>query len=192
MARRKATAVDAPQNLSEALPLLGEYARLEAIISQADAERERGIATLNDDYNALAAPLVNELAALTLRIKAWFEANRSQLTNDKRKSIAIGGCEIGHRTGNPTLKMPKGMDEALTITWLKLQDASWARALIRITETLDKAAMIRVLRLNSPSMATMWLTEAEYRTGQREQFFIQSTVPKPDATIEIPLLGTVQ
>lgn len=192
MARRKSNAVDAPQSLSEALPLLGEYARLEAIISQAAAERERGIAALHDDYNAIAAPLVNELATLTLRIKAWFEANRSSLTLDKRKSIEIGGCEIGHRTGNPRLKQPKGMTDELTITWLKLQNAAWARVFIRVTETLDKAAMIKAIRLAKPSVATTALNEGGYGTAQSEAFFIQSAAPQPEAMVEIPVVGTVQ
>ena len=192
MARRKSTATDAPQSLTEALPLLSEYARLEAIISQASAEREAGIAALNAEYDERAAPMLSALSDITVRIKTWFEANRAGLTGGKRKSIEIGGCEIGHRTGNPALKPPKGMNDALTITWLKLQNEPWAQHLIRVAETLDKAAMIRVLRLSEPSLATTRLKEAGYETKQGESFFIKSAAPAPEAVIDIPVSGSVQ
>jgi phage host-nuclease inhibitor protein Gam len=195
MARRKLAAVDAPQTLSEALGLLGAYSRLEAMISQAAAEREAGIAKLNDEYTAFAAPLMSELADITRQVKTWYEANRSSLTLDKRKSIDLGGCQIGHRTGNPKLKLPKGMNEVGAIAWLKSianDDAKWPLSLIRVSEALDKAAMIKALRLDKPSMATMGLIEGGFDTGQREQFFIQSLAPKPETSAEIQPEGCLQ
>ena len=192
MARRKSNAVDAPQTLAEATLLLNEYARIEALISQLSAEREAGFAKLQADYQAMAAPLGEQLGLLFKQIKPWYEANRAAMTLDSRKSVKIGGCEIGHRIGNPTLKLPPTKSEASAIAWLEAQFAeglSWPNGFIRRVKTLDKAAMIRVLRLDAPSLATIGLQDGGFLVTQREVFFIESAALPGVMT---PVEGTEQ
>jgi phage host-nuclease inhibitor protein Gam len=185
MARRKSPAVDAPQTLDEAISLLDRTSALMAGLSSLEADREASLAAIAAAHDAVAGPVEQELKSLFIRLKPWWEVARDQLTDGKRKSVELGGCVIGTRTANPSLKLPKGKsaDEVIEM----LMNFGLAQ-FCNVKTTLNKAAIIMALRQPVGLIQEMLVCDVQVSVSQAEEFFIDRLPPKAAATetVEMP------
>jgi phage host-nuclease inhibitor protein Gam len=177
--RRKTAALDAPQSTEAATLLIGSYAEVITGIEEMRAAADHAIAQIEANRDAQIAPLDIEAKDLFRQLSRWWSVASDDVTGGVRKSVIIAGCMIGIRTATPSLKLPSGMNETGLLNWLLAQasaGARWAEVCIRRTEKIDKQTIIKVLRLDAPSMATMALKDHGLDTKQPEQFFIDRIV----------------
>lgn len=170
--RMKAAAVAVPQTMEAAIDRLARFARLEGemeLVSLAAADAKARIDAARD---IAAAPIVAEMKLIMAELKPFWEARRQEITGGKRKSVVLGGCEIGTRLGNPSLAYPKDQEEEL-LEELGYLGFRWA---IREKPEFDKPAIIKAL--NPDPNIDFEIADAAALTGlgfavrQTETFFI--------------------
>lgn len=132
-------AVRSPRTLKAATSLLERFAELDEQIAAIEAERRTALAEANAESDNLLAPLLPQREDLRAALAEWWQAAGHELTEGKRKSIALGGCEIGSRSGVATLGFSG--DEKTTVT--ALAKLRWARELIRVNVSVDRAAVLK-------------------------------------------------
>jgi phage host-nuclease inhibitor protein Gam len=179
--RTKSTAVAAVQSREEAIEKLRRFADLTGQI-EARAERVKAaIAQMKAEADKLDAPLVAEMLAIHAAIQPWWAVAGATVTTGDRKTAELGGCVLGHRIGNPTLKYPTPEPVAIRL----LLEQGW-KGLLRIKTELDKPAIVAALRwLDAPvrageandenidvEYARRWFAATGFRVAQKEEFFI--------------------
>ena len=188
--RRKADKLPAAKTTEEAIALLARFAEVDGEIERENALTELTIANLRAARDTLQAPLKAELKALFNQLKPWWAVAHEQLTEGKRKSVELGGCQIGHRTSTPALKL-EGLTEAEAIEHLEaLGFEAWA---IRTKKELDKPALIAALRklgatgedgeLNADGVDAQVLDGLGLKVSQKEEFFI-ARIPPVEPAVE--------
>lgn len=188
--RRKADKLPAAQSTEEAIALLARFAEVDAGIERIKADAERLIADLRAGRDLHLEPLNAELKVLFNQLKPWWAVAGEQLTEGKRKSIELGGCQIGHRTTTPALKL-EGLTEAEAIEHLEtLGFEAWA---IRTKKELDKPALIAALRKlgatdpdgvpNADAIDAEVLSGLGLKVSQKEEFFI-ARIPPVEPAVE--------
>lgn len=173
--RRKAKALDAPQTLEAATALVGRYADLITGAEEIRAAADHAIAQIEAGRDEMLAQIDVEAKDIFRQLSRWWAVSSNEVTAGVRKSVQIAGCLIGVRTATPSLKLPSGLTEKGVLAWLLEQAANgidWADGCIRRTEKLDKQTIIKVLRLEQPSVATTALIDKGLATKQGETFFI--------------------
>lgn len=125
-----------PENIDEAadfVALIGDETRsLERI--QIDMKEE--MAAVKKKYEELAAPHIEERAALTEGLRIWASANRKQLTRGgKVKYVRLPTGKIKWRTRPPSVTI-RGAEAVLK----RLKEAGLT-AFIRVKETINRAAI---------------------------------------------------
>ena len=174
--RRKAPAMPAVQSKAEAIDLLGRYSQLQASIDGTTARTDAAIAQLKTERDAIIAPQEAEMKTIAAQLQPWWEANRDELAGDRR-SIELGGCQIGHRLTPPSLGFPKPEQVAVTL----LRDAGWV-GLLRVKMELDKPAVMTAIRLLESGIgpddvevatARRALTTWGFKIVQKDEFFIE-------------------
>lgn len=93
--RRKAVRQQAPQTLPEALLLIEEYADILTGIEELDADAVASIAAIKAERDKMTAPLEQRLKDIFLRLRAWWAVAAPDLTDGKRKSVDLAGCQLG-------------------------------------------------------------------------------------------------
>lgn len=189
--RRKSEVLPAAQSREEAIALLGRYADIAAQIEAIDNLTARIVARCKADDDQCKAPLIAEQEAIFLRVKPWWAVAGATVVEGDRKTAELGGCLLGHRTGNPTLKHPTPVDKAVGL----LVGKGWV-GLLRVKYELDKPAIAAALRwLDTPRAAAepndenidvvegrTWFARTGFRVVQTEDFFIDRLPPKSQAT----------
>lgn len=152
--RRKATAQQAPQTLEQAIALIGHYRDLVDKVEAQDKFRQ---------------------------LRAWWAVAAPELTGGKRKSVQLAGMLIGERTTPPALKLTKGTKPQEIVDALIDQ---FHDEYVIISTKLDKAAIIKLLRLQLDEAATdpetlellshreILTEELKLSVSQKEEFFI--------------------
>jgi hypothetical protein len=125
--RRKSEVLPAVQSRAEAIEKLQRYAALSAQIEARAARVTAAIAQLKAEADKLDAPLIEEQQAIFLAIKPWWAVAGATVAEGDRKTAELGGCLLGNRTGNPTLKHPSPMEKAVGL----LVERGW-KGLLRI------------------------------------------------------------
>lgn len=133
------TAVRAPRSLKAATAMLEQYAGIEGQIATIEEARAAELAKVNATFDELAAPLLPQRANLKGKLTAWWLDAGAALTDGKRKSIALGGCEIGSRIGSASLGVA-GDERVIAAALVKKR---WARDLVRVTVSLDRVAVMK-------------------------------------------------
>lgn len=195
--RRKADKLPAAQSTEEAIALLARFAEVDVGIERINADAERLIADLRAGRDLQLEPLKAELKALFNQLKPWWAVAGEQLTEGKRKSVELGGCQIGHRTSTPKLTL-EGLTEAEAIENLEILGfEAWA---IRTKKELDKPALIAALRkmpaksldemddaeldaLNADQQDAALLDSLGLKVSQKEEFFI-ARIPPLEPAVE--------
>ncbi|HMO74559.1 MAG TPA: host-nuclease inhibitor Gam family protein [Sphingopyxis sp.] len=132
-------AARAPRSLKSATVLLERFADVDGRITVIEAARRAELVEVNARFDAQAAALVAERDDLSAKLKAWWLCKGHELTLGKRKSLAIGGCEIGSRLSPATLQVAGDADKIA----LALQKKSWAGELVRTTVSIERAAVLK-------------------------------------------------
>ena len=132
-------AVRAPRSVKAAQLLLERFAVVDGDIAAIEARRRAALVRINAAFDRRAADLVREHVDLADKLKAWWPGAAAELTGGTRKSVTLGGCEIGSRSAPATLGVA-GDAEAIA---LQLQKKSWAGELVRTTVSIDRAAVLK-------------------------------------------------
>jgi len=190
--RRKSEVLPAVQSRAEAIEKLQRYAALSAQIEARAARVTAAIAQMKAEADKLDAPLIAEQQAIFLAVKPWWAVAGGTVTEGDRKTAELGGCLLGNRTGNPTLKYPAPEPVAVKM----LLERGW-KGLLRIKAELDKPAIVAALRWLSAPFGTVdagdedidvaaardWFAAAGFRVTQKEEFFIDRLGTVPAATV---------
>jgi predicted DNA-binding protein (UPF0251 family) len=129
-----------PRTTAEAQVLLADYAANAAAIDAIETLRNSEISAANAKADEAAVPLRIKRDAMRDALEAWWAKAGAALTQGKRRSIELGGCELGLQAGRSTLVV---QDEAAVVAALK--DQLWAAYLINVKVTLDKRAALKAL-----------------------------------------------
>lgn len=171
--RRTAPKIEAPQTLEAAIALIAEYRDLNDTVEQLNADASSAIAQIEAARDAMAKPLEVRASNLFLQLRAWWAVAAPELTQGKRKSVPLAGCNIGERTSPPALKLRK----------IKMADliekllAGKKLPLLRITHKLDKPTAIKAIQAADEN--GRFLSELGATVAQGEEFFIDWPRPKP-------------
>ena len=180
-ARRKSPAQPAPQTLEQAIALLGRFAGLSHQLAGLEADRAGAKARIDEETDQAVTPIALELDQIHRQLKPWWAVAGAELTAARRKSIELGGCLIGERTGNPRLLYPKPETNAVQL----LAERAFDR-LLRIKRNLDKPAILKLLGVADDAPAGEKLDAQElrdlgFRANQPEEFFVEA-LPQGEAT----------
>lgn len=159
--------------LEQATTLAGDYAALAAQADKINARREAQVARIGAACDAAIAPLVSRMDALVEQLRPWWAANAAELTKGKRKSIELGGCQIGTRTPAAQLTHSFANDEDAVAA---LQAHRWAKPLVRIRYSLDRKAIVGALADKNAQR----VAELGFGARQEPVFFV---TPLPSAPI---------
>lgn len=129
----------APRSLKAATAMLERFADVDGQIAAIEEARRAELAKVNATYDDLAAPLLPQLADIKGGLAEWWQAAGAELTEGKRKSIALGECEIGSRSAPASLGID-GDEKAIARGLIKMR---WARELVRVSFSLDRAAILK-------------------------------------------------
>lgn len=155
-----------PRSIPAATRLLERYAELDGQLATVEGWRAQAIAQANASADTEAAPLLKELAGIRAAIEPWWSANAAALTDGKRKSIELGGCMIGSRTSRPTLTIAGDEKDVVAV----LNGLRWAKPLLRVKVTLDRAAILKSLDgSRSAALAELGIGRSE----PEEQFYVE-------------------
>jgi phage host-nuclease inhibitor protein Gam len=181
--RHSAPALDVPQTIPAGVAMLARYAELGAGLDEITRSADRSKAAIDAHRDELASPVIAEMKAIQKAMKPFWEARKGEITGGKRKSVVLGGCEIGTRLGNPTLDYPKGTDEELICQLIDPLGFDWA---VREKLELDKLAILGALRLGEDELGNE-LDKADakalaglgFAVKQTETFFIDRVTSEP-------------
>lgn len=161
--------VPQPRSLAQATEQAERYAQLAAELAAIEANRAQALAGTNGVADALAAPLIEERAAILAAMQPWWARAAAKLTDGKRKSIELGGCVIGSRTGAVALAVPGGSDKAA----LAIAIASPLRAKLTVPKrSLDKKG-IRALIEKGGTLAAKIVALGFSLPAGEEEFFLE-------------------
>ncbi|MFA7505281.1 MAG: host-nuclease inhibitor Gam family protein [Burkholderiaceae bacterium] len=128
-----------PRTTEQATAMLERFAVLADEIGAVEADRNAAIADANAIADKALEPLLAEQGVLLTKLEPWWAKASAELTKGKRKSIELGGCMIGSRLGRDTLGTADELEPV--IAWL--QKREWAAPLLRVTTTIDRAAVLK-------------------------------------------------
>lgn len=134
--------VAAPRNVADATVLCERFATLEGEIALIDSARNDSIAACNNIADTAAEPLIAERDAIVAKLEPWWKRMAAKLTEGtKRKSIELGGCMIGTRSGRDSLAVAGDEDVIVKA----LEKKSWAKPLLKVAAKLDKVAILKTV-----------------------------------------------
>lgn len=163
------TRIARPRTIEQATELLARYAANAAQIGALDANRQAAIAATDAVADALVAPLAEEQTKIEALLAPWWAEHKAALTKGKRKSVDLGGCNIGTRTASEKVEFAHGDDKAALAAVLASPHKGKATALKRV---LDKVVIAKLL--GGTSAAAVALRALGFGiAGGGETFFIK-------------------
>lgn len=148
------------------LAMLERFAEVQAQLDEIDQARAAEIAVIHARADAAAEPLRAEQIKLTGKIQAWFDKRGHLAVPVGRKSVVIGGCEIGRRAVRPSLTIAG--DEAAVIE--ALGALRWGKPFLRTKVTIDRAVVLKALDgTRGDALAELGFAKA----GGEDQFFVR-------------------
>lgn len=122
--------------VNDAIHRIGEHQR---DVTRLEAELNDKLAVLKAEYELLADPHRQEMKALAAGVQTWCDANRVAITdNGKVKYARFASGEVNWRTGQPAVKVKKGLGDAL----LELLKSRGLGRFVRTKEELNKEAIL--------------------------------------------------
>lgn len=128
-----------PRTIAAATELCERYAELDGQIAAIEEQRQADIAAVNADADRAANDLIAQRDAIAEKLEPWWPGAAAELTQNKRKSIELGGCVIGTVDGRATLAIAGKEDEIAA----RLAKLRWAKNLVRIKPALEKAVILK-------------------------------------------------
>lgn len=151
--------------------VLGRYA---AAVIEADALK----AELDRKVNELRAGYEERAAALGKRAEIFFADIEAYLANNPeeipagRKSLELLHGTVGYRTGNPTVRLPRGVDEAALCEELR---CSGFPKYVRTREEVNREAVLAADDAARESLAAHGVKV----TQTKDRFFIEIKREQP-------------
>lgn len=130
-----------PRTIEAATPMCERYAETDGQIKALEQRRNMLIARLNGLFDNKLLPLVDERDAIAEKLRPWWMKARDKLLTGKAKSKELGGCIVGTKKGKDTLDYSGDHDKPVDA----FAGLRWAKAFIRVTESVDAAATMRGL-----------------------------------------------
>lgn len=130
-----------PRSTEQATTLLEQFAELDGQIAEIEAGRKRSFATVNADCDRAANSLIERREAIRAKLEPWWAKAGEKLTEGKRKSIELGGCEVGSEKARPTLTIVGDEKDVVDL----LRALRWAKPFLRVKTTLDRVALLKGL-----------------------------------------------
>jgi phage host-nuclease inhibitor protein Gam len=171
--RRKKTAIQVPQNETEAAASLSKLGDIERDILEISNKAEEEIARIELETTTALAPLLKQSDDELDSLLAFASSHRDTLLTDGKKSITFPTGTIGWRK-TPLSVSIKGAEAVIA----EIKRRKLAGALIRTKEEIDKQAMLRRENINR-AMRIPGVT-----IGSREEFFA-----KPNSLTEEVIKG---
>lgn len=166
--RLRATTI---MNRNDLENVLGRYA---AAVIEADALK----AELDRKVNELRAGYEERAAALGKRAEIFFADIEAYLANNPeeipagRKSLELLHGTVGYRTGNPTVRLPRGVDEAALCEELR---CSGFPEYVRTREEVNREAVLAADDAARESLAAHGVKV----TQTRDRFYIEIKREQP-------------
>lgn len=155
-----------PRTLEQATSMLESYSALGARLATIAADRDAQTAAIAAAADKLAEPIVAELQALEAVLEPWWRAEGVKLTKGNRKSMTIGGCEIGTQKSPTSLAIASGDFKAAA---LLMKSKPWAKPFVTVSYSVDKAATRKALTgPHKAKLAKLGFSEK----GGEDQFFV--------------------
>lgn len=152
--------------LEQAAEKAGSFADLNGQLARIEARRQAAIARINSAFDTKIAPLIAAATPLHVELAAWWQSAGEDVRKGK-KSIEIGGCTIGTRTGNLTLFLSDAPAEAIK----SLQRVKWGKDLLTTTVALNKPLIKAAI--NGPNRVR--LKQMGFSLGRSETFYIDTS-----------------
>lgn len=130
-----------PRTTEQAVILLEQFSALSAEVAGVEANRNAAIAATNAVADTLAAPMLGELDQLRAKLASWWGKKGAELTQGKRKSIVLGGCELGSRMPRATLRIAGDEDAVVQA----LSAVRWGKPFLRTKVSIDRVATLKGL-----------------------------------------------
>lgn len=130
------------KTVADATAALERYAALSGQVAAIARRRDAILSRANAAADRLAMPLTAELATIAARLEPWWAKNAAALTDGKRKSIELGGCMIGSKSGRATLSLA-GDDFDAAAAKLRLE--RWAKPFVVVKVSIDRTATLKAL-----------------------------------------------
>ena len=166
--RRRATTITGREDLEN---VLGQYATAVIDGDALKAEMEQKIAEIRADYEGRAAEIGRRQEDLFADIEAYLLGNPQEIP-EGRKSLELLHGTVGFRTGNPTVRLPRGVDEAEVCQDLK---GAGLGGYVRTREEVDRAA---VLAADDPTRESLAAHGVKV-TQTKDRFFVEVKREQP-------------
>lgn len=131
--------VRAPKTVKAATKLLEQFADVDGQIAAIEEARRVKLSLVNVACDDLAAPLITKRDKLLEKLVAWWPDAGPGLTGGARKSIALGGCEIGSRSSPATL----GIAGDVAKVTAALANKPWSSEMVTRTVSIARAAVLK-------------------------------------------------
>ena len=119
--------------------MLERFAVLAGERAAIEAERDEQIASINAAADEQLVPIIEETWEIAAKVEPWWAKAAPVLLPARRKSMELGGCIIGSRTGKTVLAIA-GAEEALISALTKLR---WGKQFAPAKPKLDKTALLK-------------------------------------------------
>lgn len=160
--------IPAPRTQAAAAELAERFAKLEGKIALIEQARNTAIADANAAADKLLDPLTPERNAIRDKLATWWGKHGVKLLDGTRKSIELGGCMIGSRTGKAKLAIAGDEKDVVDL----LRALRWAKPFLKVKTTLDKVSLLKGTEgKRGPALAELGITRDE---GE-EIFFLERT-----------------
>lgn len=158
-----------PRTIEQATALLAHYAEVDTQLAETEANRKAELGRINAAADAVAAPLIAELQAISTRLKPWWQDSGKSVAPKGRKSAQLGGCMIGSRMSKATLG--HGFkDDAEAVEALRA--TRYGKHTTSVKYSLDRAAALKLLQVGGKTATA--IKELGFSVVEpTEQFFIQ-------------------
>lgn len=157
-----------PRTVDAARKLLERFAELEDSLVAIEATRNAAIVAANATADEDGASAIAEREEIRTKLEPWWKTAGATLTGGKRKSAELGGCIVGTVAGRDSLAIEGDEDAVITA----LGKRAWAKPLLRVKTTLDRAAILKSLDgVYRKQLAALGLT---CKTGETT-FFVKRT-----------------
>lgn len=125
----------APRNVEQATDLLEQIAQLDGQAASIAANRDAAIASTNAIADALLVPVLEERSAIAGVVETWWVQTGHTLLKGKRKTMQLGGCDIGSKKAPTALTFTNDDFEAAATA---LRAERWAKRYVRVTYSVAK------------------------------------------------------
>lgn len=134
--KRKKTPVNTPPTRKEANEVFNKYAKASADLSVLQANLEKEIAAIREEYEPRISQLTEEADKHYERLQLFAEKNEELF--DKNRSIKMTHGQIGFRLGTPALKTEKGFTWAAVAKLVEDKIPDY----LKVTKSVDRKKII--------------------------------------------------